>query len=187
MVKLVLRNIERTVDYISKTADYLTSLGGYASVTSTRFLRFATSSSFTLTIDMLLLAIFVEIFGIYYLSAAGLSFIISTSINYFINRNWGFKGTVTRVFKGYALFLLFSIFGIALTVFLMWIFVEKLFFYYIIARIIVAMIEGSLTFIANSVFTFKMPKELEIKKDYFEETKKYPITKQSWRVLIGKK
>ena len=159
--------MKKEIIRVLKTLNYITSLGGYASVTATRFLRFATSSSFTLIIDILLLAVFVEIFGIYYLIATGMAFTISTSINYFINRNWGFRGTLTGFFKGYSLFLLFSMFGIALTVFLMWVFVEIFLFYYLIARVIVAAIEGTITFIANSVFTFKMPETLALKKGTF--------------------
>ena len=84
--------------------NHITSFGGYLGAGSTRFLRFATSSSFTLVIDMILLFFFVETLNIFYLIAAGLSFTISTSINYAINRNWGFQGTVTGFFKGFMLF-----------------------------------------------------------------------------------
>lgn len=147
--------------------NYSTSLGGRASVTFTRFLRFGTSSSFTLLIDILLLAFFVEILAIYYLVAAGLSFTISTSANYLINREWGFKGTVTSLLKGYSMFLVFSVFGIGLTVFLMWVFVDLFMFYYLIARVIVAIIEGSLTFYVSNKYTFEMPKELNFRERYF--------------------
>ena len=98
-----------------------------------------------------------------------MAFTISTSINYFINRNWGFKGTLTGIFRGYAMFLVFSIFGISLTVFLMWIFVGVLGLYYLIARIIVAIIEGTMTFFANNWFTFKMPEDLALKEGMFQE------------------
>jgi len=153
---------------IQRFLNYATSLGGRASITATRFLRFGTSSSFTLMIDILLLFAFVEFLEIFYLIAAAMSFTISTSINYFINRNWGFKGTLTSALRGYTLFLLFSILGILLTVFLMWFTVEKIGLYYLIARIIVAIIEGTLTFIVNSIYTFKMPKNLNIRKGYFK-------------------
>ncbi len=158
--------------FFTKTGEFLdhaTSLGGYASITATRFLRFATSSSFTLLIDMLLLFILVEYFNIIYYVAAGMSFTVSTSINYFISRNWGFKGTLTGFFKGYGLFLVFSIFGISLTVFLMWVFVDLVGIYYIISRVIVAVIEGTMTFFVNSLFTFKMPEDLALKDGTFNE------------------
>ena len=161
-----------TSTFLTKTGEFLnytTSLGGYASITATRFLRFATSSSFTLMVDMLLLFMFVEYGNIYYLIAAGLSFTISTSINYFISRSWGFRGTLTGIFKGYALFLLFSIFGITLTVSLMWIFVNFAGMYYLIARVIIAIIEGTITFFANSIFTFRMPEQLALKEGTFKE------------------
>jgi len=158
--------------FFSRAGEFLdnaTSLGGYASATGTRFLRFGTSSSFTLMIDILLLFLFVEYGNIFYLIAAGMSFTISTSINYFINRNWGFRGTLTGVFRGYGLFLFFSIFGITLTVFLMWVFTGILGLYYLIARVVVAIIEGTMTFFANDYFTFKMPDDLAFKEGMFKE------------------
>jgi len=171
-VKKIKKDIEITpLKKIHHLLNYATSLGGRASITMTRFLRFGTSSSFTLMIDMLILFILVEFFGILAFIGAGISFTISTSINYFINRSWGFKGTLTGVIKGYSLFLFFSILGIALTVFLMWIFVDVLEVHYLISRIIVAIIEGTLTFIVNSIFTFKMPETLNIREGYFKEHK----------------
>jgi len=154
---------------VGQFLNFATSLGGRAPEKITRFLRFSTSSTFALIIDIILLAIFVEFFEIVPYVAAGFSFAISASLNYFINRKWGFNGTITGFFKGYFLFSLFSIFGIALTVYLMWFFVKIAGLYYIIARVIVALMEGTLSFIANSNFTFKMPKVLHIghhKLDY---------------------
>ena len=148
--------------------NYATSLGGRAPEKITRFLRFSTSSTFSLIIDIILLAFFVEIFGIASYVAAGFSFAISGSINYFINRKWGFKGTITGLLKGYFLFSLFSVIGIAMTVYLMWLFVNILGFYYIIARIIVAIIEGTLSFVANSSYTFKMPDVLHIGQHHLD-------------------
>lgn len=147
--------------------NYITSLGGRASITFTRFLRFGTSSSFTLMIDILLLALLVELFNIYYLHAAGISFIFSSSINYLINRRWSFRGTYTGLIKGYVLFLFFSIFGVFLTVFLMWILVDLLFFNYLIGRVIAAIIEGTITFLTNHHYTFKMP-DVGVDKEYFK-------------------
>jgi len=150
-----------------KFLDYITSFGGRASVTLTRFLRFGVSSSLTLIVDIILLIFFVEFLAIYYLIASGLSFAISTSMNYLINREWGFRGTTTGLLHGYFLFLFFSFFGILLTVSLMWLFVDIFGMYYLWARVVVALIEGSLTFLAHHHFTFKMPDVFE-STDYFD-------------------
>ena len=66
------------------------------------------------------------------------------------------------------MFLFFSIFGIGVTVGLMWVFVGYFGIYYILARVVVAIIEGSLTFLANNTYTFKMPKHYQV-TDYFSE------------------
>jgi len=58
--------------------------------------------------------------------------------------------------------------GISITVFLMWVFVDFVGLYYLISRIIVAIIEGTLTFIVNSIFTFEMPEDLALKEGTFK-------------------
>ena len=140
--------------------NFITTLGGRTTKTETQFLRFGTSSSFTLMIDLLLFVFFVETLQIYYLTAAGLSFLISSSINYFINRNWSFKGTITGFLEGYFLFVFFSIIGVVITVALMWVFVELISIDYLVSRILSAIIEGVITFIINLIFTFKMPHDV---------------------------
>ncbi|MBT4136169.1 GtrA family protein [archaeon] len=160
-----------------KGLDYATSFGGYLSSGSTRFLRFATSNAFTLIVDILLLVTLVQYLFIDPVLGAGISFTISTSLSYFINRKWSFKGTITHALKGYLLFLTFGIFGITLTMFLMWVFIDVLIVQYILARIIVAGIEGIFSFTVNSLFTFKMPhhkkegqeihKTLKLEKKHF--------------------
>lgn len=127
-----------------------------------RFIRFSVSSSSTTVLDLLILFCLTEFFKVYYLLSSGISFITSNSVNYFINRRWGFKDSETNISKGYLLFLVFGIFGLSLTVFLMWVLVSLLSFNYLFARILVAMFEGTISFFLHAVFTFKVVKKVPL-------------------------
>jgi putative flippase GtrA len=135
----------------------VTSLRGKAPVVITRFLRYMIASSSTLVLDLIILGFLTEILGFYYLFSVGTSYTISTTINYFVNRHWGFKGTKRHVVVGYALFLSFGFLGLFLTVSLMWLFVSLFGLHYSLSRIVVAIIEGTTLFILNSIYTFKIP------------------------------
>jgi len=137
--------------------NYFTSLGGKDPAVLTRFFRYIVSSSSTLILDLLILGFLTEVLGLFYLISVGMSYTASTTINYFINRNWGFRGTETKVIKGYILFLTFGILGLFLTLLLMWVFVSVLGIYYFLSRVFVAIIEGTILFILNSIFTFRIP------------------------------
>jgi len=49
----------------------------------------------------------------------------------------------------------------------MWIIVDLILFNYLIARVIAAIIEGSITFLTNHHYTFKMP-EIGVDKNFFK-------------------
>ncbi len=123
--------------------------------TSFRIVEFFVSGTCSTLVDLLILALLTEIFSIYYLFSSAISFVISSTLSYSINKNWGFKDGKRRVYIGYPLFILFTFIGLLLTVFLMWIFVSKIGIYYLFARIIVALIVGTMNFIFHSFFTFK--------------------------------
>ena len=148
-MKSITRNLAKFLNHIS-------SLGGRASDFVVRFIRFIISSSSTLLLDLLILTLSVEYFKLYYLIGSGIAFTISNSANYVINRNWGFRGTRTSVFYGYLKFIIIGTIGLVLTVFLMWIFVDLLGVVYFASRIIVAIIEGTLSFILHYYITFKI-------------------------------
>lgn len=145
-----------------KAINKITSLGGKVPHYIVKFIRFSVSSATTLLLDFLILIILVEFFEIYYLTSAAVAFTSSNSLNYLINRVWGFPETKRKPAEGYIIFITFGLFGLALTVFLMWIFVDKINLFYFIARILVAMIEGTISFILHYFITFKIPKKTNV-------------------------
>lgn len=117
--------------------------------------KYCASSTLAVLVDFSLLFLFVESFGIHYLFAATMSFIIGHSLNYFISRRWNFRKT-TREYKiAYLLFVGFGILGLGLTVLLLKLFVSYLGVHYLTARIIVGVFVGFSNFLFNYYVTFK--------------------------------
>ena len=159
--------MHKILSTIIEILNKITSVGGKAPRHIISFIRFSLSSSTTLLIDLFLLGVLVEFFHVYYLTAAAISFTSSNSINYIISRFWGFKETQRRLARGYFIFITIGTFGLILTVYLMWIFVDILNVFYFLARIMVAIIEGTISFVLHYFLTFRMHKPPEFSKKEF--------------------
>ncbi|MBU0894468.1 MAG: GtrA family protein [Nanoarchaeota archaeon] len=141
---------------IKRFLDKTTSLNGKASNILTRLIRYSLTGLSSGTVDLTLLIILVEIFKVYYLIAATISFIATHSSAYFINRKWGFKDSKSSTSTGYYFFITFGIIGIILTLYLLKFGVETLKINYILARIIVGITVGIFNFSMNFFITFRM-------------------------------
>lgn len=151
---------------VGRSINNFTSLGGTAPAVLTRFFRYILASSSTLLLDLFILGFLTEVLGIYYLFSVSFSYATSSTLNYIFNRYWGFRGTKRGFVAGYFLFLCFGVLGLSLTISLMWLFVSFFGLHYSLSRIIVAMIEGTILFILNSLYTFRIPL-VEIKSRTF--------------------
>ena len=121
-----------------------------------RFLKYSVSGGTAFVIDLSLLFILVSFLEINYLISVGAAFLFATSVNYTINKNWGFKDTKVSVKKSYSSFMLITIFGAIVTISSVGFLVEKFEVYYMFARIFVAGAIGIFNFAMNYKFTFRM-------------------------------
>lgn len=101
------------------------------------------------------LFVLVEYYGVDEVIASGIGFVISNSIHYLFGRWWVFAGTERELGKGYALFLLNSGVGLALTMGLMWVFLQFTPINYLIARVLVSVVAGLAMFVLNAVWNFR--------------------------------
>jgi len=96
--------------------------------------------------DFALLVLMVEVFDVYYLTAASISFIIGASVSYYLSVKWVFD---TRSWKSkkaeYAMFIVIGIIGVGLNALLIWFFTERIEIYYLISK----MIAGTTIFFFN--------------------------------------
>ena len=118
-----------------------------------QLLRFGLVGIICFAIDYVLLVFLTEIFAVHYLLSSGISFIVSTVINYILSMKYIFrsKDNIIKVFECFA-FVLMSIGGLGITVLLMHISVDKLCVHYMMAKIIVTGIVMVYNFVTRKVF-----------------------------------
>lgn len=106
-------------------------------------------------IDICLLFIFVEYARIPLLLAATLAFLVTVGNGFFWNKRWTFRNTGPRVGRQYAKFLLASLVGLGITLFLLSFFVYALKIWYLAAKALVTIIVFFWNFTANRFWTFR--------------------------------
>ena len=106
-------------------------------------------------IDLLLLWILVEDFGMDKLMAAAIGFLVASSLHYVAGRSWIFRGTTRHVVSGYFYFLISAGVGLVITILMFAAFIRWTTIDYLVARVIVSLFAGLATFLLNAVFNFR--------------------------------
>ncbi len=140
---------------LGNSINKLTSLNGRAPPQLTRFFRYTSVGTFSFSLDLILLYLITEFLGVHYLVSATLAFILANTLNYLINRSWGFKQTKQKFIKGYVYLMTINVSSLILIIAFMAVFVELLSINYMISRILVGIIIGIYNFALNSKITFK--------------------------------
>ena len=121
-----------------------------------RFVRYATVGISTLSFDLVLLYVATSIIGIPYYISTPVAFLIAVTINYFVSREFVFKGTSRRIHHGYAYFIAAAIAGAFITTSLVAVLVTFANLYYLFARILVAGIIGIANYLFNLHLNFRV-------------------------------
>lgn len=105
-------------------------------------------------LDFLFLFLLTEIFGMYYLFSAAVSFVLSTLFNYVASMRFVFNSKFTKdeKTKELLLFTILSVIGLLLNQFLMWLFVEKIALYYMLAKIVATFFVMAWNFISRKIW-----------------------------------
>lgn len=105
-------------------------------------------------LDFLFLFLFTDVFGLYYLFSAALSFVLSTLFNYAASMRFVFSSKFSKDEKSkeLVLFVILSVIGLVLNQFLMWFFVEKIALYYMAAKIVATFFVMAWNFISRKVW-----------------------------------
>lgn len=106
-------------------------------------------------VDFFFLYFFSDICGIYYLISAVLSFIISVIVNYIMSTKWVFnQDNIENKVLEFNLFILISSVGLVFTEILLYFFTDICGFYYLISKIIAAIIILFWNFLARRVMFY---------------------------------
>lgn len=121
-----------------------------------RFGKYATTGFLTFLLDLLLLFILIDLVSVYYILASVLSFMIATSLNYFLVRSYVFSQTERGIKSGYAIFLSMSGIGLFIVSIGMFVSVELLSVHYLIARGFVVAVVFLVNYFLNLHLNFKV-------------------------------
>lgn len=106
-------------------------------------------------VDFFFLYFFSDICGIYYLISAILSFIISVLVNYVMSTKWVFnQDNIENKVVEFNLFILISAIGLVFTEILLYFFTDIIGLYYLISKIISAIIVLFWNFLARRVMFY---------------------------------
>lgn len=106
-------------------------------------------------VDFGFLWFFCDVCGIYYLISGVLSFIISVLVNYWMSTKWVFnQSNIDNKVLEFNLFLAISTAGLVFTEILLWLFTDIFGMYYLISKIIAAIIVMFWNFIARRVMFY---------------------------------
>lgn len=120
------------------------------------FLKFAIVGLVGTFINIAVLYVLTEYFGVYYIFSAVVSFVISMTHNFLLNKIWTFKEPLKSEFrKKYVQFSLVSIMALMINLFFLYIFTEIIGVYYILSQLIAIGIALIINFLGNRKWTFK--------------------------------
>lgn len=120
-----------------------------------QFFRYLFVGGSAFLIDFFFLYFFTDICGVYYLVSATLSFIISLIYNYLISTYWVFnKNQIKNKFIEFSIFSLIGVIGLIFTEILLYLFTDILGLYYLLSKIITAIIVLFWNFIARRVMFY---------------------------------
>jgi putative flippase GtrA len=106
-------------------------------------------------VDFFFLYFFSDICGIYYLLSGVFSFIISVLVNYLMSTKWVFnQDNIDNKVLEFNLFLIISTIGLVFTEILLWLFTDIIGLYYLISKIVAAIIVLFWNFIARRIMFY---------------------------------
>lgn len=121
-----------------------------------RFFRYTAVGSSTFLFDLILLFFFIDTLHWLPAFAAGLSFLLAVSINYFVSQAWVFKGSQKQHVSLASGFFAVSLMGLGIVSLGMYIFTSVFHLHYLVARIIIASFTGFWNYLVNLHYNFRV-------------------------------
>lgn len=120
-----------------------------------QILKFGVVGGLAFLIDYGLLYFLTEYLNIYYFISSIISFTVSLVFNYILSIKWVFDVEKKQTIKEITLFVVLSIIGLAINQLIMYIGVDKLSLYYMLAKLISTVIVMIWNFITRKIFIEK--------------------------------
>ncbi|MEA3490012.1 MAG: GtrA family protein [Candidatus Omnitrophota bacterium] len=118
--------------------------------------RYVLSGALAYGVDYCSLIVFVEIFKIYYLTAALVAFLLGSITAYIMNVRWVFdKRTFENRYFEISIFIVIGIVGLILNQYIIWFFTENVNFHYLFSKLVATMIVVIWNFFARKYILFR--------------------------------
>jgi len=122
-----------------------------------RFFMYDGVSAITFAVDLLIVWILTQFFGVYYLLSVAFGLVFAVFANYILCREYIFIGASRKFGREYFTSLIIAISAFGAILGLTFLLVDYLQWNYLAARISIGILIGLLNYIAESEFTFKTP------------------------------
>lgn len=123
---------------------------------SIQILRYVLAGTLAYVIDYSMLIVYVEIFGMYYLTAAAIAFLIGAVTSYILNTAWVFN---RRAFKDmrleFAVFVALGAAGLFLNHWCIKFFTESVNLHYLVSKLFSAIVVSAANFSARKYILFR--------------------------------
>ena len=121
-----------------------------------QFLKFAIVGIANTLINLAVLYILTEFFGIYYMLSAVIAFLFAVTNSFLLNKTWTFEEKIKYKTKSkYAKFIFVSIIALVVNLILLYALVEYLGVWYMAAQVIGILSNLLVNFFGNKLWTFK--------------------------------
>ena len=118
--------------------------------------RYVLSGALAYGVDYCSLIVFVEIFKIYYLTAALVAFLLGSITAYILNVRWVFdKRTFKNRYFEISIFIVIGVVGLILNQYIIWFFTENVNFHYLFSKLVATMIVVIWNFFARKYILFR--------------------------------
>ena len=122
---------------------------------SLQIFKYWFTSVVTFIVDIILLAIFVEILDIPKMFSVTFAFIISTSLGYLLNREWTYyKIATTNIYSGYLKSVLSALFTLIFILVCMMYAIDILNYNYMFSRIVIGILAFFVNYILDRKYSF---------------------------------
>ena len=121
-----------------------------------KFIRYVIIGSFATSVNLVLMFILTSILGLYYMLSLFISYPIGTFTHFFMNKYLNFKNRTSRPAKQLIVYWSINLSGLVITATIMYILVEFVGIWYLIANVIASCIVVIYSFHMHKRITFRM-------------------------------
>ncbi len=119
------------------------------------FFGYAFFAGIAVVVDLGILYALTTIVGIWYLYSAAISYVISVTVNFSLNKVFNFKNKSKRLFSQFSIFLTVATTGLLANQIIMYLLVENFGLWYIYAKLFALASIAGFSFYSHKNYTFK--------------------------------